>query len=143
MLKEDLSDFFPALKRSKGRLTPFRLITHCYVWGLFLVILAFVVPRVEVIFADFGVPLPRLTILVIRASHLVNWASPPAVAISLLLLVLLGEDWLMLNAQSERGEEGWSLAWSMLMFASPLLLIGLTLVALVLPLLSITTRLSG
>ena len=143
MLKEELSDSFPALKRSKGRLTPFRLIAHCYVWGLFLVILAFVVPRVEVIYADFGIPLPRLTILVIRASHLVNWASPPAVAISLLLLVLLGADWLMLNAQSERGEEGWSLAWSMFMFASPLLLIALTLVALVLPLLSITTRLSG
>jgi len=72
-----------------------------------------------------------------------NWASPPVVAIAVLLLVLLGADWLMLNAQSERGEEGWSLAWSMLMFASPLLLIALTLGALVLPLLSITTRLSG
>ena len=143
MLKEELSDSFPARKEIEGASDSLPNDCHGYVWGLFLVILAFVVPRVEVIYADFGIPLPRLTILVIRASHLVNWASPPAVAISLLLLVLLGADWLMLNAQSERGEEGWSLAWSMFMFASPLLLIGLTLVALVLPLLSFTTRLSG
>jgi hypothetical protein len=143
MLKEDMSEFFPAPKRAAGRLTPFRLIAHCYVWGLFLLIMAFVVPRVEGIFADFGVPLPRLTILAIGASHLVLWASSPVVTIPLLLLILLGADWLMLNAQSERGEEGWALAWSMLMFACPLLLIALTLVAFVLPFFTITTRLSG
>jgi type II secretory pathway component PulF len=98
---------------------------------------------VVAIFKDFGVPLPRLTNLVIQASHVVNWAWSPVVAILLVLLVLLGADWLMLNAQSERGEEGWAMAWSMLMFVCPLLLIALTLLALFLPLLTIMTRLSG
>ena len=74
--------------------------------------------------------------MVIRASHLV-------VAHASLLLVLLGADWLMLNAQSERGEAGLSRAWSVLMLVSSLLLIALTLVALVLPLFTIMARLSG
>ncbi len=143
MMKENWAGSIPAPKRAAGRLTPFRLGAHCYTWGLFLVLLAFAVPRAESIFLDFGVPLPRLTNLVVGASHVVARSFPPVVAIPSLLLLLLGADWLILNAQSERGEEGWALAWSMLMFASPLFLIGLTVVALVIPFLTITTRLSG
>jgi type II secretory pathway component PulF len=142
-LNEDLSDYLQTPRRAEGHLTPFRLVAHCYVWGLFLLLLAFLVPRIEAIFADFGVPLPKLTRLVLRASHLVSSESPPVVAITSLLLILLGADWLMLDAQSKRGDEGWAMAWSMLMLASPLLLIALTLVALFLPVLTTMTRLSG
>jgi hypothetical protein len=142
-LNKDLSDFFPAPRRAAGRLTPVRLVAHCYVWGLFLLLLAFLVPRIEAIFKDFGVPLPRLTSLVIKASDLVSRESPPVVSVTLLLLILLGTDWLMLDARAKRGDEGRAMAWSMLMFASPLLLIALTLAALFLPFLTIMTRLSG
>jgi hypothetical protein len=142
MLKEDLSGFVPVPARAEGNLPPFRLIAHCIAWGLFLVLLAFVVPRVEAIFLDFGIPLPRPTLLVIGASHWVMWALTPVVAIPALLL-LLGADWLMLNARSGRAQAGLLQAWSVLMLASPLLLIALTLVGLVLPLLTIMTRLNG
>jgi hypothetical protein len=107
------------------------------------VLLALVVPRVEAIFLDFGVPLPRPTLLLIRASHLVSWASTPLLVIPSLLLVLLGLDWLILNIRPERGKAGLAGTWSALMFASPVLLIALTLAALVLPLLTILARLIG
>ena len=78
-----------------------------------------------------------------EASHAVAWDLPPMVSIPSLLLILLGADWWVLNGQSESGEEGWALAWSMLMFASPLVLIVLMVIALVLPFFTITIRLSG
>ena len=143
MLKEDLSDFFPPPTRANGSLTPFRLIAPGIAWGIFLVLLAFIVPRIEAIFEDFGIPLPRHTILVIRASHLVIRASSPVFVVLSLLLVLLGANWLMLIAQSKRREAGLSGAWSVLMLGTPLLLIALTLATLVQPLLTIMGRLSG
>jgi hypothetical protein len=50
---------------------------------------------------------------------------------------------LILNIRPERGEAGLARTWSALMLASPLLLIALTLAVLVLPLLTILTRLIG
>jgi type II secretory pathway component PulF len=116
--------------------TSYGLTVHRVAWGLLVALFAFVVPRAEAIFADFDSPLPRLTVLVIRASH---WVVPFAS----LVLGLLGADWLIMNARSERDGAGLVRAWSVLMFALPLLLIALTLTALVLPLLSIMTTLSG
>ena len=141
-MKEHLPSLFPAPESADSHRTRFRLVAHCYVWGLFLVLLAFAVPRVEETFANFGIPLPRLTTLVFRASQVVEELSP-IIAIPSLLLILLGVDWLMMNAPSKRGEEGWLLAWSMLMFASPLFLIALAVTAPVLPFFTITTHLSG
>ncbi len=112
------------------------LIAHGIAWGLLLALLALVVPRVEANFTDFGVPLPQVTILVIRVSHQV-------VALMSLTLVVLGADWLMRYAHSVRADSGLSRAWSVLMLVCPLAWIALTLVALALPLFTIMHRLSG
>ena len=114
----------------------FRLIVHCIAWGLLLALLAFVVPRVEANFNDYGVPLPHVTILVIRASHRV------VVFASLAVLVLVA-DGLMRNARSRRSGSGLARAWSVLMLACPLFMIALALVALALPFFTIMPRLSG
>jgi type II secretory pathway component PulF len=133
---DDLSDVVPAPKRAQGSLTRFGLIAHGIAWGLLLVLFVFVVPRIETNFIDFGVPLPQVTNLAIRASHMV-------VALGSLTVVVLGTDWLMWNAQSGRGESELSRAWFVLMLAAPLLGIALTLVALALPFFTIMPRLSG
>ncbi len=112
------------------------MIAHGIAWGLLLVLLAFVVPRMEAKFTDFGIPLPQLTIRVIRVSHQV-------LALTALILGVLVADGLMWNAQSARGESEWSRAWSLLMLVAPLLGIALTLVALALPFATIMPRLSG
>ena len=143
MSKDDPWPVKPSSQRAEETPSPFGLIAHCIAWGLFLVLLALIVPRIEAIFLDFGIPLPRLTLLLIRASHLVSWASTPLVALPTLLLVLLGVDWLILNIRPERGEAGLARTWSALMLASPLLLIALALAALVSPLLTILTDLVG
>ena len=143
MSKDDISDFIPAPRIAGGSVTLFRVIAHSYPWGFFVGILAFVIPMAEEMFCDFGVPLPWLTFHVFRTSHLVTWASPPVVAFPALLLAILCGDWLVLKARSDRGDEGQALAWSMLMFALPLLLIAMMVLAIVLPFLTITTHLSG
>jgi hypothetical protein len=143
MSRDDSWSDSPASRRAEETPAPFGLIAHGIAWGLFLVLLGLVVPRIEAIFLDFGIPLPRPTLLLIRASHLVSWASTPLVALPTLLLVLLGVDWLILNIRPDPGEAGLARTWSALMLASPLLLIALTLAALVLPLLTILTDLVG
>jgi type II secretory pathway component PulF len=92
MSRDDPWPVSPASQRAEETPAPFGLIAHCVAWGLFLVLLALVVPKVEAIFLDFGIPLPRPTLLLIRASHLVSWASTPLVVIPSLLVVLLGVD---------------------------------------------------
>jgi hypothetical protein len=141
MSKDDISDFIPAPRIAGVSLTRCRVIAHSYPWGFTLAILAFLIPTAQQIFSDCGVPLPWLTVHVFRTSQLV--ISPPVVAIPALLLAILCGDWLVLKARSDRGEEGQALAWSMLMFALPLLLIAMMVVAIVLPFLTITTQLSG
>jgi len=94
------------------------------------------VPRAASIFADYGIPLPRQTSFLFRGSY-------RAFALVAVLLVLLGVDWLMLEALSRRGKVTFSQAWPALILISPLLLIVWTLVALVLPFLTIMPRLSG
>jgi hypothetical protein len=124
------------------RLTPFWLGAHGYTWALFLFFLGFAAPIAQEMFADYGIPLPRLTSFVFDACRLLVWPLPAVVAVPLVLVTLLCVDWLVLNSYGRRGEDGLALAWSMLMFACPLCLIALTVLALVLPLLSIL-RLSG
>jgi hypothetical protein len=119
------------------------MLGHAYTWGLFLSFLAIAVPRAGEFFVAYNVPLPRLTELVLGASGLVSGVLHPIVTLPLLLVILLGADWLMLSQLSRRGEEGWALAWSMLMFSLPILLIVFTVITLLIPFLSITTRISG
>ncbi len=119
------------------RSTRIRLISHGIALGLFFLLLTFGVPRVERPFTDFGIPLPRATILVIRASH---WP----IAISSSILVLLGIDGYLLEILSRRGDPRWARTWSALMIATPLVIMALILAALGLPLITMdTSPLSG
>ena len=114
----------------------FRLFADGIAWALLVLLLAFGVPRVETSFTDYGMPLPRLTDLTIRASHM--WT-----AFLLLAMILLGTDWYVANELSRQGSAEWAWSWSALMIATPLLLIALTLVALALPFFMIDTGLRG
>ena len=77
--------------------TPFRLFIHGIAWGLFLLLFALGVPRIEMVFNEYDIPLPRLTNVVFRASH------AQTVFISL-ILVLAGADWFVLEKLSKRGD---------------------------------------
>lgn len=126
-MKEDLIDIPPSGKGTVPGSIPSRLITHGSAWVLFLILTGIGVPRIETFLADFGIPLPRLTILAIRAAHSLVGLVPS-------ILGLLGVDWLVLDALSRRADLGRSRSWSLLMLATPLLLIALTLAAMLLPL---------
>src|SRR4051794_21259648 len=78
----------PPATRSPGSM----LMAHGIAWGLYLAILVFGVPWAETAFVDFGVPLPRTTVLVIQASR-------GAVVIVPLFLLLVTADWLMLSGR--------------------------------------------
>jgi type II secretory pathway component PulF len=142
MSNSDLLEFNPVPELRAGRLTAWHVIA-CYLWAILLLILAFVVPRAEAIFRDFGVPLPRVTGLVFDLSHLVSRASLPVVGLIVLLLVLAGPDWLARNARSKRGREEWPLAWSAILFVLPMLLLALAVWSVVAPFLTIMRGLSG
>lgn len=137
MLINELLDSSPSAKAwDKWGSAVFCLYAHGIAWGLFLAILVYAVPRAEAIFADFGIPLPRQTSFLFRASH-------RAFALVAVLWVLMYVDWLMIKALSRRGKVTLSQAWPALMLIAPLLLIVWTLVVLVLPFLTIMPRLSG
>ena len=104
----------------------FRLFAEGIAWALLVLLLASGVPKVETSFTDYGIPLPRLTDLTIRASHM--WT-----VFLLLATILLGSDWYVADELSRHGNAEWARAWSAVMIATPLLLVALILVALVLP----------
>jgi type II secretory pathway component PulF len=109
---------------------------HGFAWGLFLALLTGGVPRIETIFADFGVPLPHATIMVIRASHM-------GIVLASSILAILGVDWFVLRLFSKQGDVERSQSWSTLMIATPLVMSIVTVVTLGLPFLTIMTHLSG
>ena len=91
-------------------------------WGSFhRAGLTFAVPRVEVIFADFGIPLPLVPRMIITTSHLIFRLAP---VIPLLFAALLAGDWFVLEAFGKRGEIGASRVWSRLVLITPLLMLG-------------------
>jgi hypothetical protein len=136
VLDEDLQDFSPPRKKAGARSTVFRLTAHAIAWGVFLAFLVFATGWVEPIFADFGVPLPNVTIWVIEALHRV-------VTSVLLTLLLLVADGLVLDALCRRGDVLRAWTWSLLMIATPLSMVAVVLWALLLPLLIGTTGLHG
>jgi type II secretory pathway component PulF len=109
---------------------------HGLTWGLLLALLTLAAPKAEAMFADFSVPLPRITSRVFEASHL-------AVAYPWIILIPIVADWFALDAYSSRDYSRWSLAWSVCWLAIPLALIALTITALILPLMTIDIGLSG
>jgi type II secretory pathway component PulF len=136
MVRDNLLDFAANPKTIETDVPRFGLIIDGVLWGLLLVLLAFVVPRVEAIFADFSIPLPRLTTLVIRASHHIF-------TVVAIVFATLTADYVVSMARSVRDDEELSKSWSALMLAFPLALIALALAALVTPLMTIMTPLSG
>jgi type II secretory pathway component PulF len=136
VVNDERWDFMPIREKSERRLNYLRLIAHCTVWCMLLVLLACGVPRFEAVFADFGIPLPNLTILVIEASHL-------ALAVIASTVLLLVADWFVMARFARRGDVVSVRAWSLLMIATPVVMLALTLGGLILPMLTITQRLSG
>jgi hypothetical protein len=141
MSKDDLSDFVtttPA-KKSAGRQGSAPII-HGIAWCVCLGLLFFVVPKFESIFKDFGIDLPWLTKVLVKASHLMVKFG---VVLVPLFVVMMFVDGQILARLSRNGDVGKSLAWSVVMLAVPLVVLVLVLVGLVLPLTTIMTRLSG
>ena len=136
MSRNDLVDQGPADKGFQPRSTQFWLLAHALAWGLCLELFVFGVPRIEAIFKDFAIPLPR-------AASFVIWAARQAIALLCLILVLIGVDWFVIQSLFKRGEIEVSQTWSTLMFATPVVLIALTLITLSLPLFTLDFGLGG
>jgi hypothetical protein len=136
MSNDDLSEIKPAGNGGSPPLTRFRFIVHGIVWGICLTLFIVRVREIDSILKDYNFPLPRAAVFVI-------WAAHQVIVLIFLFLVLLGVDWFVLEFLSRRGEIDLSQTWSTLMFATPLLLIVLTLVAMSLPLFTSDFGLSG
>lgn len=119
-----------------GKARRFRVSIPGLVWELFLVTLIYGAPRLQVIYADYGVDLPGPTLLVLQSSQ---WV----IALAAMLLVLLGVVWVLQDALSTRSETKGSRTGSILLLACPLLLLPTTLIALGLTILDIARRLRG
>ncbi len=132
----DFADFTPIPAKGAARSPRRWLIAHAVAWGAWLIVLTVVERKFEAIFQDFGVDLPGMTVLVIKVGHTGMLLAP-------LLLIVLGADWVVLNTMDRRGEARGHRAWAIAMLIAPLLLFGATIVALVIPLISLETRLSG
>ncbi len=114
----------------------FRLLAAGISWALLLLLLAFGVLRVEKGFADCNIPLPRFTEMTIRASHF--W-----IVFLLLAMILFSAEWYVADILSRQRNAQLARSWSILMIATPLLLLALALAALGLPLINPMWRLSG
>jgi hypothetical protein len=141
MSKDDLSDFVATttVKNTRWRVGSGPII-HGIAWFVCLALLFFVVPRVEAIFKDFGVDLPLLTKVLVKASHLAVKFALLLVPLVVFLMVLDGK---VMAALRQRGDDGQALAWSAFMMAAPLVVVAVVVVGLVLPMVTITSRLSG
>ena len=138
VLDEDMAINRPHRRKRKpgARLTCFRLVAHAIAWSVFLAFLVFATGWVEPIFADFGFPLPNVTILADRGiAQDRRWrvASPCSCSSSM--------GWS--STCCRRGDVLRAWSWSSLMIATPLSLVAVMLWALLLPLLTCRMRLSG
>jgi type II secretory pathway component PulF len=136
MSNADLADF---ATEEKASLRPGATgwIVPAFAWAFVLAILAFVVPKFEVVFRDFGVDLPWMMLLIVRASHL--W-----LALLGMVVVLLVVDSIVRDALSSwKDGRGMALGWSALMIGLPLFTIAFMVMALVSLLGGIMWKLSG
>ncbi len=117
MTHADLSDIDFEKSRRGGRGSA-GLVVTALAWGSMLALLAFVVPKFETIFKDFGVDLGRMTSLSIHASHLLVdylYVFAP------LALVVVGLDaWHRDALQRRKGDPRPGLAWSLATLGFPL-----------------------
>jgi hypothetical protein len=136
MSKAEESDIEPADGGAIPPSTHFQLIAHALVWVFCLGLFVFGVTGIESILRDYNIPLPRAAVFVI-------WTAHQVVALVLLFLVLIGVDWFVLQSLFRRGEIEVAQTWSTLIFATPLVLVALTLIALSLTFFTIDFRLTG
>jgi type II secretory pathway component PulF len=134
MLHDECWDFAPIREKSEMTLNYLRLTTHGISWAVLLALPACGVPKLERIFADFGIPLSNLTMIVIEASHLV-------IAIIAMTVILLVADWFLMARFVRRGDVVSVRSWSVLMVGAPFVMVALTLWALILPMVAVIQRL--
>jgi type II secretory pathway component PulF len=119
----------------------FRVAVHSLAWLIVVLVLYGIVPRFEAIFTDFGIAMPAMTVVAVTASHLVTRYAALVVLAFGLLAVVDGHILLHWTANPRRRALAsfWSRAASIIPFATIVYL----LVAIVLPLLTLLTKLSG
>jgi hypothetical protein len=135
------------VERKEGNMTPddaaplsprYWLAVHGAAWGVVWIVLAFGVPRVASIFADFGLPLSKLTADVL-------WASRRRVLSTTVVLALLAVDHVVLNRLARQGDAEVFRFWGQAVLAVAGIAIALILGAVVPPLLPLLSpqNLSG
>jgi type II secretory pathway component PulF len=141
MSTDDLADVGPADKVVQPRLIRLQVIAYAIACGLCLGLFLFVVPKIEAVFKDFNVPLPRHTAFVIALAHrVIRYRYLIVVG---LILIIAGAEWFMRVALSDQANSDSRRRLSRLLVVAPLVLIVLALIALSIPLFTLTTPLSG
>ncbi|MDR3618390.1 MAG: hypothetical protein P4L85_03495 [Paludisphaera borealis] len=135
MSKVSMSDFSPSGEKVEKESTRDGFLLHVLGCALLLSLLGFVAPRLYAIYRDFGVPLPRATVNVFRASHLGAYLVPIFVA-------LLAADRLVLKSLKRRGDVEWRRFYTRSVSTGLALLILWTLCAMCIPLTIVYTPLS-
>jgi type II secretory pathway component PulF len=136
MSNADLADF-PI--ETKGIFRPGKasLIAPALVWAFALAILAFVVPKFEAIFRDFGIEMGSLTTVTI-------WASRSWLVLLGMVVVLHVVDSIVRDALSDgKGRRGAAIAWAGLMMVLPLASLGFVIVTIGATLTGLLLKMSG
>ena len=126
MSKAEWAEFAPVPVKAPRRPHPAVLVVASIGWTIFLLMVIVVVPKLDAINRDFGIPLPAATIALVRLSHL----AVGRLSVCLALLVAL---WVMTGVCVYQGKSG---LWAAVMLAVAGELIGLTVATLGLPLLT-------
>jgi type II secretory pathway component PulF len=117
----------------------FHVVLHGLPWGGLLLVYLFVVPRFALVFDDFGLDLPQMTVM--SASALVARYWYLALALMLMGLAL---DYRVLTAYTGRRQWHWArFCWLLVMVGLPILNLALTMAALFVPLMNLTQSLGG
>lgn len=130
-MKDYLSDFDPPKAQRPSRIL--RSLPTIG-WVILFGFLGFVVPRFEAVFGDFGVDLPRFSVVMIRASHAVSRYAPG-------LLFFAALAWMLVLFSPEQKSP--SRKTLIVLFLIPMALLALSTLAVALPMLSLGKRLGG
>ncbi|MFO0952590.1 MAG: hypothetical protein U0835_15875 [Isosphaeraceae bacterium] len=138
-----MDEFAPVAAKARARASGWGLwaFIHVMLWLGILAFLVGVVPKFEVIFKDFGIALPASTRAAIAASRLVERFL---LAVPLLLGSLAAWDSLIqMRLGTELFHPSALRRWNRWMAVAPLLFLLFLIVALVQPLFTLITKLSG
>ena len=138
----DLAIAKPGSMVIRPRLIGVQAIVRFVAWGLCLGLFVFVVPKIEAMFKDYNLPLPRNTIFAISTAH--QFIRYQWLILAGLILVIPGSEWLTLHTLAGLGNRDLFRWLSRLMLATPFVIVALTLIALSLPLVCLCPmRLTG